>query len=151
MEQLNLNFDNGVKEYSINGRSTLRFTPADPNVYARYVDCIEKINDIEADMRKTSTELDENATDYAKKSLDIMRDADTKVKAMLGETFGIQNDFDAIFDGVNVMAVAVNGKMVITNFMEMMAPVLEDGAKRFVDQAVEQKQLNRKQRRAMQK
>lgn len=144
-------FDNGVKEYSINGRATLRFNPADPNVYARYVDCIEKINGIEAEMRTAGAAMDENSPDYAKQSLDIMRNADAKVKAMLRETFGSQNDFDAIFDGVNVMGVAVNGKMVITNFMEMLAPILEDGAKRFVDQAVEQKQLNRKQRRAIQK
>ncbi len=147
----NLIFDNGVKEYSINGRATLRFNPADPNVYARYVDSVEKINEIEAEMRAAGASLDENSSDYAKQSLDIMRDADAKVKAMLRETFGAQNDFDAIFDGVNVMGVAVNGKMVITNFMEMLAPILEDGAKRFVDQAVGQKQLNRKQRRAMQK
>ena len=147
----NLIFDNGVKEYSINGRATLCFNPADPNVYARYVDSAEKINEIEAEMRATGASLDENSPDYAKQSLDIMRDADAKVKAMLRETFGAQNDFDAIFDGVNVMGVAVNGKMVITNFMEMLAPILEDGAKRFVDQAVGQKQLNRKQRRAMQK
>lgn len=144
-------FDNGVKEYSINGRATLRFNPADPNVYARYVDCIEKINGIEAEMRTAGAAMDENSPDYAKQSLDIMRNADAKVKTMLRETFGSQNDFDAIFDGVNVMGVAVNGKMVITNFMEMLAPILEDGAKRFVDQAVEQKQLNRKQRRAIQK
>lgn len=144
-------FDNGVKEYSINGRATLRFNPADPNVYARYVDCIEKINGIEAEMRTAGAAMDENSPDYAKQSLDIMRNADAKVKTMLRETFGAQNDFDAIFDGVNVMGVAVNGKMVITNFMEMLAPILEDGAKRFVDQAVEQKQLNRKQRRAIQK
>lgn len=147
----NLIFDNGVKEYSINGRATLCFNPADPNVYARYVDSVEKINEIEAGMRATGASLDENSPDYAKQSLDIMRDADAKVKAMLRETFGAKNDFDAIFDGVNVMGVAVNGKMVITNFMEMLAPILEDGAKRFVDQAVGQKQLNRKQRRAMQK
>ena len=147
----NLIFDNGVKEYSINGRATLCFNPADPNVYARYVDSVEKINEIEAEMRAAGASLDENSSDYAKQSLDIMRDADAKVKAMLRETFGAQNDFDAIFDGVNVMGVAVNGKMVITNFMEMLAPILEDGAKRFVDQAVGQKQLNRKQRRAMQK
>lgn len=147
----NLIFDNGVKEYSINGRATLRFNPADPNVYARYVDCIEKINGIEAEMRTVGAAMDENSPDYAKQSLDIMRNADAKVKTMLRETFGSQNDFDAIFDGVNVMGVAVNGKMVITNFMEMLAPILEDGAKRFVDQAVEQKQLNRKQRRAIQK
>ncbi len=144
-------FDNGVKEYSINGRATLRFNPADPNVYARYVDCIEKINGIEAEMRTAGAAMDENSPDYAKQSLDIMRNADAKVKTMLRETFGSQNDFDAIFDGVNVMGVAVNGKMVITNFMEMLAPILEDGAKRFVDQAVEQKQLNRKQRLAIQK
>ena len=147
----NLIFDNGVKEYSINGRATLCFNPADPNVYARYVDSVEKINEIEAEMRAAGASLDENSSDYAKQSLDIMRDADAKVKAMLRETFGAQNDFDAIFDGVNVMGVAVNGKMVITNFMEMLAPILEDGAKRVVDQAVGQKQLNRKQRRAMQK
>lgn len=147
----NLIFDNGVMEYSINGRATLCFNPADPNVYARYVDSVEKINQIETEMRTAGAALDENAPDYAKKSLDIMRDADAKVKAMLRETFGPQNDFDAIFDGVNVMGVAVNGKMVITNFMEMLAPILEDGAKRFVDQAVGKKRMNRQQRRAMQK
>ena len=147
----NLIFDNGVKEYSINGRATLCFNAADPNVYARYVDSVEKINQIETEMRTAGAALDENAPDYAKKSLDIMRDADAKVKAMLRETFGPQNDFDAIFDGVNVMGVAVNGKMVITNFMEMLAPILEDGAKRFVDQAVGKKRMNRQQRRAMQK
>lgn len=146
-----LTFDNGVKEYSINGRATLRFNPADPNVYARYVECIDKINGIEEEMKAAGAAMDESSPNYAKQSLEIMRGADAKVKAMLRETFGAQNDFDAIFDGVNVMGVAVNGKMVITNFMEMLAPILEDGAKRFVDQAVEQKQLNRKQRRASQK
>lgn len=147
----NLVFDNGMKEYSINGRATLRFNPADPNLYNRFFDCVDKINEIEAGMRKEAATMDETSDDYAERSLRLMADADKKVKALLADTFGNWNDFEAIFDGVNVMGNAENGEIVIKNFMNLIAPIIEEGANRFVNQTVQAHQLNRQQRRAMQK
>lgn len=45
--------------------------------------------------------------------------------------FGEENDFDSILSGANVMAVASNGELVITNFLDAMVPVVEDGVKTY--------------------
>ena len=38
---------------------------------------------------------------------------------------------DAILSGANVMAVASNGELVITNFLDAMFPIVEDGVKTY--------------------
>lgn len=149
MEQLTL--DVGIKEYNINGNAILRFNPADPNLYARYIAAIDKIDAVEKEMQEKAKTIDENAPDYAKKSCNLMAEADSKVKSVLAETFGNGNDFEKIFDGVNVMAVAVNGERVIANFMNLVGPMLETGVTAFVEKQVEERKLNRQQRRAMNK
>ena len=45
MEQLFI--DSGIKEYQINGKGVLRFNPSDPNVYARFLELVPKIESIE--------------------------------------------------------------------------------------------------------
>ena len=45
--------------------------------------------------------------------------------------FGEENDFDSILSGANVMAVASNGELVITNFLDAMRPIVEDGVKTY--------------------
>ena len=149
MEQLN--FDSGIREFSINGRAVLRFNPADPNVYARYIEAVDKISKVEKDLGKKANAIDPNAGDSYQKQLFLMRDADKKVKVILSETFGEGNDFEQIFDGVNVMAVAVNGERVIVNFINMIGPIIEAGATDFVEKQVSETKLNREQRRAMKK
>ena len=34
---MELNIDTGVEEFSVNGRGVLRFNPADPNLYHRFL------------------------------------------------------------------------------------------------------------------
>ena len=149
MEQLTL--DVGIKEYNINGTAVLRFNPADPNLYARYIASIDKIDAVEKEMQEKAQAIDENSPTFAEESFNLMAEADAKVKEVLSETFGNGNDFDKIFDGVNVMAVAVNGERVIANFMNLVGPLLDAGVTSFVDKQVEEKKLNRQQRRAMAK
>ena len=38
-----LTFDTGLQRYRINGGAVLTFNPADPNVYARFMDAVEEI------------------------------------------------------------------------------------------------------------
>ena len=148
MEQLVL--DIGIKEYKINGKGVLRFNPSDPNVYARFMDMVPKIHDIEQEMNAKASQIDRKAEDAGKKIVQFMQETDSRVKAVLKEIFGSENDFEEILEGVNLMAVATNGERVITNLMDALLPEMEAGAQACVKAEVDTAKLNRQQRRAMQ-
>lgn len=63
--------------------------------------------------------------------VDLLSEYDSKVKERLRYVFGQENDFEEIFDGCNVMAIASNGEMVITNFLNGIRPIIEDGIKEY--------------------
>lgn len=148
MEQLI--FDSGIKEYQINGKGVLRFNPSDPNVYARFVDAMPKIEQIEKEMAEKANNIDKDSGAAGEQVLRIMRETDRKIKAELSSVFGDGNDFDQILEGVNLMAVASNGERVIANLINALQPIMETGAKECVRSEVADAKLNRAQRRAMQ-
>lgn len=146
-----LNFDSGIREYKINNNGVLRFNPGDPNVYARFLEAAQKIQGIEDEMAaKTKTLHD--AEDNGGTVLRILADADKQMKEVLGWVFGKGNDFDEIMEGVNLMAVASNGERVVTNLLNALLPIIQEGAEKCAEQqigdAVQQAQTNRAQRRA---
>ncbi len=147
MEQLI--FDSGIKEYQINGKGVLRFNPSDPNVYARFMDSTRKIQKVEKEMVKKAESLNRGSAITGEEVLAIMRETDKKMKAILNEIFGHENDFDKILEGVNLMGVASNGERVITNLIAALQPVMEAGAKACVGTQVDEAKLNREQRRAL--
>ena len=148
MEQLI--FDSGIKEYQINGKGVLRFNPSDPNLYARFMDMVPKINDIEKEMNVKAAGIDRNVSTAGEETLRLMRDTDQQIKNVLNEIFGQENDFDQILEGVNLMAVATNGQRVVSNLMDALQPIMEEGAQACVKSEVDAAKMNREQRRAMQ-
>ena len=145
-------FDSGIKEYQINGKGVLRFNPSDPNVYGRFMEAMDKIKAVEKKMAAKANAIDTTKGDQhtGETTLRIMCDTDKQMKAILNEIFGHENDFDKILEGVNLMAVATNGKRVVTNLIEALQPIMESGAKMCASGEVEEAKLNRAQRRAMQ-
>lgn len=145
-------FDSGIKEYQINKGGVLRFNPSDPNVYERFTGAINKIRAVEQEMSAKAKILeDKNSGNSGAEALKIMREADQKMKKILNEIFGGENDFDALLENVNLMAVATNGERVVVNLLEALKPVMEEGAKACVSQQVSEAKLNREQRRATQR
>lgn len=152
-----LTFDTGIREFQINGGEILRFNPSDPNLYHRFFTASQKIEELAAEYEKKRpsdpAELDENGFPTAGELLTVMRDYDFHAKRLLSEVFGTENDFDRILGGVNLLAVAVNGEYVITNFLNAMTPIIQEGAERYAkaksDAAVAQAKQNREQRRAL--
>lgn len=114
-------FDSGIEEILIGG-GVLRFNPGDPNLYARFEQAADKLRAVEKEM----TEKAENAGE--EKLLSLLQEADGKMKQILGWVFGAGNDFDAILQGVNLLAVAGNGQRVVTNLFAALEPVLVAGA-----------------------
>ena len=144
-----INFDNGIQEFVVNGGGVLRFNPSDPNVYDRFLDAAEKIQSVEKDMEAKGEKL---AAEDGAGILRLLSEADRKIKEHLNWVFGAGNDFNEILGGVNLMAVAGNGERVVTNLMQALMPIIENGAKRCAEQqvgdAVQQAQKNRAKRQA---
>lgn len=148
-----LTFDSGIKEYQINDNGVLRFNPADPNVYARFLSAMEEIESLESALVAKAKDI-ESAPDQGQSSaavLKLMAEADRKIKNILSHVFGASNNFDEILGGVNLLAVAGNSERVITNFLAALQPIMvagaENCAKQQADAAVSEAKKNRAMRR----
>lgn len=113
-------FDSGVKTYRV-GAGTLKFNPTDPNVYARFLSSLDSLTDLEKSLCAPADGI---------AAVTALEAADKKVKAILGRVFGPENDMDAIFSGVSLLAVGDNGQRLLTNFLAAIEPILSDGARR---------------------
>lgn len=149
MEKLNIEV--GIKRYQlVEGGALLSFNPGDPNVYARYVELVPKIKFVEQEMAGKAKAVDANASDAGEKTLKLMRETDIRMKEILNQIFGKENNFDEILMGVNLMAVTGDGGRVITNVLDALTPIMQAGAAACVETEVNTARLNREQRRAMQ-
>ena len=119
-------FDSGIKEYQLGDCGILRFNPADPNVYARFMDAVDNIQKIEDELVSKGNNMKQDGTEVLK----LMADVDRRIKEELNHVFGMGNDFNEIMRGVNLMAVAGNGERVISNLLNALSPVMKDGAER---------------------
>ena len=125
-----IQFDSGVRSYRINGGGILRFNPGDPNLYARFLEAVEKLKAVEAELTRQA-----EATQGAD-IVNLMKQADEKMKGILNWVFDGDNDFHKLLGGVNLLAVADNGERVVTNLFEALEPVLVAGAKRCAGEQV---------------
>ena len=112
-----LKFDTGVRCYKV-GFGVLRFNPADPNLYSRFQNALEQLEALQTQLQDKED------------LLDALCEADRQVKAILGQVFGPENDMEAIFGGMNLLAVGGNGQRLLENFLEAIEPVLHAGARR---------------------
>ena len=123
MEKIKL--DSGMREYRIGDGGVLRFNPADPNLYARFLACGEKLQAIETEL----TQKAKQAREEDLPGLSLLEEADRKLKAMLSWVFGTHNDFHEILGGVSLLARGGNGNRVIVNLLSALQPIMEEGAK----------------------
>ena len=116
-----IKLDSGLEELAI-GNGILRFNPRDPNLYVRFEQAVQKLEE-------TEKELVEKAPESGMEAAKLLHAADEKMKEILGWVFGPGNDFHAILGGVNLLAVAKNGERVVTNLFAALEPVLLEGAR----------------------
>lgn len=142
-----LKFDSGLKSYKL-GQGVLRFNPADPNVYARFLEAAEKITALEKTLQEKAAALE--GADPGTAVVRLFREADREMKGLLDWVFGPPNDFDAILGGLNLLAVAENGERVVTNLLQALMDPLVQGAKSCAGQQVQAARAKAQARRAAQ-
>lgn len=125
MEKLEL--DVGLVEYAIGGGGTIRFHPADPGLYGRFVEAEAQLAAIEAELTQKGQTADPQSL------LLLMREADDRAKALLNQVFGPGNDFHKALGGVSLLAVCADGKSVAEKLFKALGTVLEQGAQRLVE------------------
>ena len=123
-----IQFDSGIRSYRINGGGILRFNPGDPNLYARFLDAVDKLRAVEQELTRQAENV------QGAEIVKLMTQADEKMKDILNWVFGADNDFRQLLNGVNLLAVADNGERVVTNLFAALEPVLVEGAKRCADE-----------------
>ena len=116
-----LQFDDGIRSFRINGGGVLRFNPAEPNVYARFLEGEQKLLQLEKELS--------GAADGAE-AVERLRQVDSRMKQVLNHIFGPENDFEVLLKGVNLLAVASNGQRVVANLFAALEPVITQGAER---------------------
>lgn len=115
--------DTGVEEFSIAGGGVLRFNPCDPNLYARFLEAEQELQ-----------QLEEKLGQQAKNGGDVLLltvAADREVKDLLGRVFGGDNDFHAALGGVNLLAITADGRRVSEKLFAALEEILTQGAQRF--------------------
>ena len=101
----NLTIDTGMQEYLINNRAVLRFNPSDPNLYHRFFAAAPKLDALDAELTEQLKALPAEPDDArAERGLTLLTDYDHRIKALLTEIFGGENDFDKVLEGVNLPA-----------------------------------------------
>lgn len=143
-----LQFDSGIERFKLCGEGVLQFNPADPNLYARFLEASDKIREIEKEMAQQAEKMDSQDTGAA--VVKLLQDADSKMKDTLSWVFGQGNDFHKLLGGVNLLAVGHNGQRVVTNLFAALEPVLVEGAERCAKEQTEAAVRKAKARRSAQ-
>jgi len=168
-------FSTGLKVYPMNG-TELRTNLSDSNLYHRFLEVLNEFDGMEADyveqtkafdgkvdlkglptledgeidLDRLTPEQQQAIVERTQSFVGINVDIDRRIKERLGYVFGESNDFDAIFQGVNVMAFDEDGNRLLTNFLAVVTPLIEE-AQEITDNEVSDLVGNREQRRARNK
>lgn len=121
----NLDFDLGVVEYKIPGGGVLRFNPADPNVYGRFLDAQKGLEAVGSGFQKKAKAAKDGAA-----VLTLLQEADAQLKSLL-ETVFPGNNFHEALGGANLLALGNDGKTLAEKLMAALEQVLSQGARRF--------------------
>ena len=131
MEQL---LDVGVEEFKIAGGGVLRFHPGDPNLFARFLEAEQEVQQLE----KTFAEKAKAGTPV----LTLMAQADASMKEILNNVFGGDNDFHKALGGVNLLAVGADGRNLASHLFETLEKILTAGADRFARAQADKLKVN---------
>ena len=123
-----LMIDLGIQEYEVAPGKILRFNPEDINLYDRIFRAMDEILQVEQELVEKAAKG--GAEVSGEVVIRLLAEADSKMKKILNRVFGGSNDFEDIFDGVNLMAVGSNGERIITNFLAAITPIVEEGARK---------------------
>lgn len=117
---MNLTINTGAARMTVNGHP-FKAHFSDANTYHRIMSAIGEIRSVQDELSKNGT-MD---------TLDKLVKADAAVKRILGKCFP-GNDFDVIFDRVNIVTPGPDGKCIAAEFFREIFPYAVSGMREMV-------------------
>lgn len=117
---MNLTINTGATRMTVNGHP-FKAHFSDANTYHRIMSAIGEIRSMQDALSK----------DAAMGALDKLVEADAAVKRILGKCFP-GNDFDEIFDRVNIVTPGPDGKCIAAEFFRGIFPYAVSGIREMV-------------------
>ena len=97
-----LNFSDGLEEYSLNDRVTVRFNPTDAGFLERLTALYEKLDALQEEVKRARESIPE---DDEKQVFPYARELDGKMRKLLDEFFGVPV-CEPVFGSMNLFASA---------------------------------------------
>lgn len=110
-----ISIDLGIKSYDIcdaggNPVGTIRFNPSDPGLASRWAEVEKRVKTLTADIPGTP---------------EAIGALDAEIKKNIDYAFGTPVSA-VVFQSVSSLAMCVNGKLVLENVLEALAPLITD-------------------------
>lgn len=114
-----IKFDTGLKEFSLNEKTSVYFNPTDMVFVERVFAAVEKLGDIDEAYGEAIDKLDDNAAVF-----DLARAHDAEIRAEINEVFG-QDICTPVFGEMSVSTLA-DGFPVWANLLFAVIDTLDD-------------------------
>lgn len=127
-KRLNINFDDGFKEISINGDNDriIRWNPGDFNLLDKLYALMDWFeNDLRSKIENSKIGDGSGQDDYEVGAITSLGE---DVAAQIDSVFGAGTS-KAAFQGANPISPTSSGTFLFENFMEAMIPLVEDSIK----------------------
>ena len=114
----NLTFDNGIVEYDLGGKVTVRFNPTDVGFIEKLFESFASLDRIQEEIRQSKEEISDE-----KKVYRLAKNLDTRMREIINALFG-QDVCTPLFGEMNLFASA-GGLPVWANLMLAIAEEVE--------------------------
>ena len=116
-----INFNTGIKEYAVNGdeNNCIRINISDMNIAARFKECANMFDEIQADINENGKPSPEKLSEY-----------DKTVKAKIDYIFGSDVSSHA-FGGMNCLSPVDGGQLLFSAFLNAFMDLIKDDIKAF--------------------
>lgn len=120
---LELNFDTGLVEMSVNGVRTIRINPADVGFFETLYNLMGKVDAIEAETAKKREKTEDPA-----KLFDYYRFSDKKMREAVDSVFGEGFCAD-VFKDIRLVAITSNGMTALEGFLFAVIDQMDESVK----------------------
>ena len=116
-----INFNTGIKEYAVNGdeNNCIRINISDMNIAARFKECANMFDEIQADINENGKPSPEKLSEYdktLKAKIDYIFDSDVSSHA---------------FGGMNCLSPVGGGQLLFSAFLNAFMDLIKDDIKAF--------------------
>lgn len=109
-----INFDDGLKSFSINGdeNRVIRFNPGDPNIRVRAEEAMKRLSKWKSNLKAIALKPDGKPAETDAEAVEVLKDFDNTLRQELNYIFNA-DIYDTVFAGQSPLCIVGNEKLFL--------------------------------------